>query len=117
MKKSDYISRSALKKRLTMLAVNGGDRQTRTYAKCISEVEIAPGAQMWIEAERALPSKDSGQVLVLVDGVYKNCCFLKAVQLAEYYEDEGWVIEGYEEWENPQIDWWMPLPEPPGEEV
>lgn len=72
--------------------------------------------QMWVDTKRALPSKGSGQVLVLVDGAYKNCCFLKAVQLAEYTEDEGWIIEGYEEWEDPQIDWWMPLPEPPEEE-
>ena len=36
--------------------------------------------QRWVDTKRALPSKGSGQVLVLVDGAYKNWCFLKAVQ-------------------------------------
>lgn len=115
--KSDYISRSALSKRLTFLAMNGAAGHQRAYAKCVNEVETAPNGQMWINTKRGLPEKASGEVLVIVNGVYKKVRFQNAVQLAEYDEDEGWIIEGYEEWENPQIDWWMPLPEMPEEEI
>ena len=31
-------------------------------------------------------------------------------------QDEGWIIGGYEEWEDLQVKWWMPLPELPREE-
>jgi hypothetical protein len=26
---------------------------------------------------------------------------------------EGWLLEAYPEWENPQVTYWMPLPESP----
>ena len=113
--KSDYISRSALKKKLTMLALNGSDRQQRAYAGCVNEVETAPDAQMWIDAKRALPETD-GNVLVIVSGKYESLTFVDAVQLGAYDKDEGWIIEGYEAWTGADVSWWMPIPERPGED-
>ena len=28
------------------------------------------------------------------------------------HDREGWVIDGYEEWDNPNVTAWMPLPDP-----
>lgn len=115
--KSDYISRSALEKRLTFLAVSGKDSQQRTFAKCLNEVGLAPDAQMWIDPKRALPENDNF-VLAIANGTPReNIEFRNAFVLVTYAEDGGWIVDGYEEWENPQIDWWMPLPVPPEEDV
>ena len=54
--KSDLISRSRLKTRLTMLGVNGAKSHVRAYARCVNEVETAPAVDAvpvvhgrWIE--------------------------------------------------------------------
>lgn len=78
--------------------------------------ELEAKVPRWIDARRALPDSFSGEVLVIVNGKYKNCEFIDAVLLGEFVQSEGWIIGGYEEWEDPQVKWWMPLPEPPKEE-
>ena len=78
--------------------------------------ELEAKVPRWIDARRALPDSFSGEVLVIVNGKYKSCEFIDAVLLGEFVQSEGWIIGGYEEWEDPQVKWWMPLPEPPKEE-
>lgn len=65
-----------------------------------------------------LPDNCDERVLVIVDGrPRKNAWLCDAYQLAIYEEGEGWIVEGYEEWEGANVKWWMPLPEPPKEEA
>lgn len=78
--------------------------------------ELEAKVPRWIDARRALPDSFSGEVLVIVNGKYKSCEFIDAVLLGEFVQSEGWIIGGYEEWEDPQVKWWMPLPELPREE-
>ena len=114
--KSDLISRSHLTKRLTMMGANGAKSHVRAYARCVNEVETAPNAQMWIGAERGLPAESEAAVLVVVSGRYGGIEFRDAVQLGWYSADEGWIIENYEKWTEPQVKWWMPVPEMPEED-
>ena len=65
----------------------------------------------WIPVSERLPEEDQC-ILVTVNGRYKNVTFDNAIQLACYYEEEGWVIEEWPEWENPNVIAWMELPEP-----
>lgn len=64
----------------------------------------------WNEVKEELPNSDDRVVLVLVSGKFKNIEFEHSYQLATYYKDSGWVIEGLEEWEDPEIEYWMELP-------
>lgn len=65
----------------------------------------------WIPAEERLP-EDDDFVLVTVTGIYNALTFSSAIQLASYCKDDGWFIEGYPDWENPNVSAWRPLPEP-----
>ena len=68
----------------------------------------------WIPVEERLPESDDN-VLVIVNGECKTMTFEEAYMLASYYPGEGWIVEEYEDWENPVVTHWMPLPEPPKE--
>ena len=65
----------------------------------------------WIPVEERLPEGDDF-VLVTVTGIYNALTFSSAIQLASYCKDDGWFIEGYPDWENPNVSAWRPLPEP-----
>lgn len=66
----------------------------------------------WIPVEERLP-EDEGNVLVVVTGRYKAVRFENAIMLGNYSStDKDWIIEGWEEWENPNVIAWQPLPEP-----
>lgn len=69
----------------------------------------------WISVEERLP-EDGDSVLVIVNGRYGNIKFVNAICMATYSGDEGWIIDNYEEWYGAEVDYWMPLPEPPEEE-
>ncbi len=115
--KGDLVSRSWLKTQLTMLGVNGAKSHVRAYARCVNAVETAPGVQLWRDAAKEQPTDPDAAVLVVVSGRYGNTEFRDAVQLGWYWgETEGWVIDGYEEWADPKVKWWMDLPEVPKEE-
>lgn len=59
----------------------------------------------WIPAEERLP-EDDDFVLATVTGIYN------ALTFSSYCKDDGWFIEGYPDWENPNVSAWSPLPEP-----
>lgn len=77
----------------------------------------------WIPAAVKLPEEDKCEYLVLVNGEYTNDeyangpyatqRFERAVEIALYTEEEGWILEAYPDWDDPVITHWMPLPEPP----
>ena len=64
----------------------------------------------WIPVDERLP-EDDDFVLVTVTGIYNALTFSSAIQLASYCKDDGWFIEGYPDWENPNVSAWRPLPE------
>lgn len=70
-------------------------------------------ASPWISVNDMLP-EDEQEVLVLANGrPQKNIELINACELATFYAGEGWLLEAYPEWENPQVTYWMPLPESP----
>lgn len=68
----------------------------------------------WISVKDRLPEGDNC-VLVVVNGVLGNIIFENAVQIAEYCPGEGWIVEGFWNWKNPDVTHWQNLPEPPKE--
>lgn len=70
----------------------------------------------WVRVEERLPEdeKDGEIVLVIVFGKpHENITLHGAIMTAGYFQDEGWVLNEYPEWEGPEITHWMPLPAPP----
>ena len=64
-----------------------------------------------IPVTERLPDNGYG-VLVTVNGKHNNITFVDALEIAEYDNIEGWIIEGYLDWLDPDVTAWMPLPEP-----
>ena len=70
--------------------------------------------QEWINAKERLP-KNEECVLAVASGRFSNITFMDSVVIAEYSPSFGWIVDGYEKWEDPNISYWMPLPKVPGE--
>ena len=67
----------------------------------------------WIDPAVELPP-DNVSVLVIVSGKpHENITLANTQSIGAYSEFEGWVIDEFPEWENPQVSHWMPLPEMP----
>ena len=69
-------------------------------------------ASEWIPVSERLPDNADEDVLITVNGTYKNITYEDAVMLAVYDKDEGWIIDGYQYWLTAQVTAWQPLPEP-----
>lgn len=70
-------------------------------------------ASPWISVNDRLP-EDEQEVLVLANGrPQKNIELINACELATFYAGEGWLFEAYPDWDDPQVTYWMPLPESP----
>ena len=76
----------------------------------IERMEKEP-EQKWIPVSERLPEDGCG-VLVTVNGKHNNIIFVNALEIAEYRNTEGWIIEGYLDWLDPNVIAWQPLPEP-----
>ena len=88
------------------------DRET--YIQRFEALRIAIEAlqekeRKWIPVTERLPENGCG-VLVTVNGKHDNITFVNALEIAEYRNTEGWIIEGYLDWLNPNIIAWQPLP-------
>ena len=88
----------------------------RAAADRIEELSASPlSASLWISVKDMLPELE-GVHLVIVDGKPKeNIELIGSVEFAEYWKGEGWFVDAYPEWENPNITYWMPIPEAPKE--
>lgn len=70
-------------------------------------------ASQWISVNNRLP-EDEQEVLVLANGRPREHLELdSAYELATFYAGEGWLFEAYPDWDDPQVTYWMPLPERP----
>ena len=65
----------------------------------------------WIPVSERLPEEGYG-VLVTVNGKHNNITFVNALEIAVYDNTEGWIVEEYPQWTDPNVTAWMPLPEP-----
>lgn len=65
----------------------------------------------WIPVEERLPEEDV-IVLVTVSGFYSHFTFSNTIELGNLCSDGSWFIEGYPDWDDPNVTAWMPLPEP-----
>ena len=65
----------------------------------------------WIPVSERLPENGCG-VLVTVNGKHNNIIFVNELEIAEYRNTEGWIIEGYLDWLDPNVIAWQPLPRP-----
>ena len=74
-------------------------------------IEEQPKVGGWIPVSERLPENVCG-VLVTVNGKHNNITFENALEIAEYDNIEGWIIEGYLDWLDPDVTAWQPLPEP-----
>lgn len=79
------------------------------------QVERLKENRRWILVEERLPEEDDF-VLVTVNGIYNHITFSDAIELGELCSDGTWFIDGYPDWNNPNVVAWMPLPEPYQEE-
>jgi len=66
----------------------------------------------WIPVEERLPEDCEEIVLVQVSGKpADNILFDNAFELALYEKEEGWMLDNYSEWKNPDVIAWCSLPE------
>ena len=68
----------------------------------------------WIPVTERLPEPGK-MVLLTVSGKVKNISLVDAYELGEFNTDEGWILEMWPEWKDPNVTRWMPLPELPEE--
>ena len=76
----------------------------------IERMEKEPERE-WIPVSERLPEDEYG-VLVTVNGKHNNITFIDALEIAEYDSTDGWIVEGYLDWLDPNVIAWQPLPEP-----
>ena len=63
----------------------------------------------WTPVSESLPENDEG-VLVIVNGnPVPNITLHNAYQLAVYNKEDGWILECFPEWENPEVIAWIAL--------
>lgn len=68
----------------------------------------------WISVKDHLPEDPDTLVLVTVNGKpQKNITLCGAYHLATYSEQEGWILEGFEDWMDFTVSFWRELPPPP----
>ena len=69
----------------------------------------------WIDPAVELPTNDD-TVLVIASGKpHENRTLVNAQCTGTYSESDGWMIDEFPKWENPQVSHWMLLPEMPEE--
>ena len=68
----------------------------------------------WIESSEMLP-KENEVVLVLADGEpTPNIKLMGAYFIAEYSDEDGWILDGHEDWSRDvKVTHWRELPAPP----
>lgn len=68
----------------------------------------------WIPCSERLPESDL-EVLVIASGKVGNITLVNSVEIGDFDRDEGWILEMWPGWEDPNVTHWMPLPELPKE--
>ncbi|MCB6366627.1 DUF551 domain-containing protein [Intestinibacillus massiliensis] len=71
----------------------------------------------WISADERLPEDSYESVIAIVSGnPSKSITLIGAYQFASY-DEEGWYIDEFPEWDTPKVRYWMDLPDSPEEDL
>ena len=65
----------------------------------------------WFDATEIKPAVDEN-VIVTVSGTYNNITFEDAIQLAQWDDEEGWILEEFPGAVDISVTGWMFCPEP-----
>ena len=87
------------------------DFEKSQVAHLLKELNEEQCKHRWIPVEERLPEEDT-IVLLTVSGLYSCITFSDAIELGNLCSDGSWFIEGYPDWDDPNVTAWMPLPEP-----
>ena len=87
------------------------DFEKSQVAHLLKELNEEQCKHRWIPVEERLPEDDT-IVLLTVSGLYSCITFSDAIELGNLCSDGEWFIEGYPDWDDPNVTAWMPLPEP-----
>ena len=83
------------------------------YFEFHGEAKVSCDNNGWIPVEERLPEDCEEIVLVQVsEKPADNILFDNAFGLALYEKEEGWMLDNYPEWKNPEVIAWCSLPEP-----
>ena len=85
-------------------------KKTQSY-KLLKKLDDEEDKHRWIPVTERLP-EDDAFVLVTVKGKYRGIIFEDAIEIANYYDGDGWELEAYPELDNPNVTAWQPLPAP-----
>lgn len=98
---------------LKLFAADRLEELVERCARYAEEIAVLRERQRWIPVTERLPETDE-LVLAIVSGRPSFQLRLEnAIELASFWRDDGWVLEEFPEWEDPQVSHWMPLPAEP----
>ena len=111
------IDADALIKRFTEIKESGVSLRDAVYLDGVMAViDTASTLSPWVSVEDDMPPEHK-PVLCIASGRPKpNITLEEAYQLGSWNRADGWIIDEYLDWEDADVSWWMPLPEPPGKE-
>lgn len=93
------------------------DFMNSQYARLLVKFQEAENAiPRWISVEERLPEFAQAVLVVASGKPKKHITFDHAIMTAVRYEFDGWVLDEFPEFDNPEITHWMSLPEAPKEE-
>ena len=89
------------------------------YRNAVSAaVSIIRDLPQWIPVTARLPDDDRCVLIVASGKPCENVTLENAQEIAFFCADEGvWFIEAWPDWQTATVTHWMPLPEPPKEDV
>lgn len=91
------------------------DEDIANFCRDLGSVREALERTRWIPCGEKLPDSQR-DVLVIVSGKLGHIRLKNSVEIGNFDRDEGWILEMWPEWEDPNVTHWMSLPEPPEEE-
>lgn len=70
-------------------------------------------AMEWIDTKVELPQDDVAVLTIVSGKPCENITLVSVPCTGAYSESEGWMIDEFLTWKNPQVSYWMPLPDLP----
>lgn len=100
------------------LVRDAADRLEEYVDRCArfsEEIMVLREQRRWIPVEERLPEQEACVVVCVSGKPRENITLRDAVELATYYDNEGWILECWPDWATADVTHWMPLPPAPEE--